>query len=263
MSKRSLWRLISTLLICSACAYFFIPLSKVRLGLDLRGGVHFELEVQSQEALEADLRDTRDRLKDKLSEKGLPTAQVTLDGMALKVEGINADQKSRVEKVLEGFSGYDASFSETTCRLVQTASHQKYLKDDANTRAKQIIENRINQFGVAEPEITASGIDGNRIVVELPGVGEAEQERIKGLLSTPGRLEKRIAAKADPTKGEGFPTRESALGFFNGQLPANTELLPMPENELETRDPIKAAQLAKNPSAKKEEVIRRWILVDS
>jgi len=62
VSKRSIWRLVVTLVICGVCGFFFIPTSKIRLGLDLRGGVHFELEIQSHEALEADLRDPRDQV---------------------------------------------------------------------------------------------------------------------------------------------------------------------------------------------------------
>jgi len=260
VTKRSLWRLTVTLLICGACAYFFIPLSQVRLGLDLKGGVHFELEVQGHEALEADLRDTRDRLQDRLREKSFPDAQLKLEGDVLKATGVPADQRPAAEKILrESFSGYDASFTDTGFSLTQKAAYQKSLKDDANKRALQIIENRVNQFGVAEPEITASGAEGNRIVVELPGVGDAERERIKGLLTTPGRLEQRLVAKADPTQGRGFPTREKAMEFFKGQLPNSTELLPEPVSERDLR-----AQ-GKDPAAHKPgeaEAIRAWVLVE-
>ena len=259
MTKRSLWRLTVTLLICGACAYFFIPLSQVRLGLDLKGGVHFELEVQGQEALEADLRDTRDRLQDRLKEKGFPDAVLKLDGSVLRAEGVPADQRPAAEKVLQAFYGYDAVFTATGFSLTQKAAYQKSLKDDANKRALQIIENRINQFGVAEPEITATGAEGNRIVVELPGVGDAERERIKGLLTTPGRLEQRLVAKADPTSGRGFPTREAALAFFKGTLPNNTELLPEPVSEHDLR------LQGKDPSVHKpgeEDPVKSWVLVE-
>ena len=68
MKKRTIWRVITTALVCLGSAYFFWPLSKVKLGLDLRGGVHFVLEVESEEALKFDLKDTRDRLMQRLSE---------------------------------------------------------------------------------------------------------------------------------------------------------------------------------------------------
>jgi preprotein translocase subunit SecD len=238
------------------CAYFFIPFAKVRLGLDLQGGVHFELEVQGNEALEADLRDTRDRLLDKLREKGCPDAVLKVDGSVLRAEGIPEDQRPAVEKLLQTYYGYDASFSQTGFTMTQKASYQKSLKDDANKRALQIIENRVNQFGVAEPEITSTGAEGNRIVVELPGVGDAERERIKGLLTTPGRLEQRLVAKQDPTQGRGFPTREAALAFFKGQLPNETELLPEPENQRGADGqpvPVQQGQ---------PEKIRGWVLVE-
>ena len=260
MSKRSLWRLIATLLICGVCSYFFVPLSKVRLGLDLKGGVHFELEVQGQEALEADLRDTRDRVQAQLAEKGFGTAAVAMDGAAVKIDGITSDQKPNVDKILEAYAGnYDVAFDGKTFRITQKGSYQTYLKSDANKRAIQIIENRINQFGVAEPEVTATGAEGNRIVVELPGVGEAERERIKNLLATPGRLEQRILSKEDKMGYTGYQTREAAMAAFSGQLPPNTELLP----ELESERDIRRAGVVPAPKGKAEEKIKAWHLVEN
>jgi preprotein translocase subunit SecD len=259
VTKRSLWRLTLTLLICAICAFFFYPFSKIRLGLDLKGGVHFELEVQGNEALEADLRDTRDRLQDRLREKGLSNAFVHLDGAGIKADNVPADQRTVADKVLQGFGGYDIDFAGDSFTLKQKSAYQKSLKDDANKRALQIVDNRINQFGVAEPEITPTGAEGNRIVVELPGVGDAERERIKALLTTPGRLEQRLLAKQDPTQGRGFPTRESALEFFHGQLPPSTELLPEPESERELKREGKAVPAhAEN----QPERIKSWILVE-
>lgn len=258
MSKRSLWRLIATLLICGVCAYFFIPLQKVRLGLDLKGGVHFELEVQGQEALEADLRDTRDRIQGQLAEKGFGTAQVGVEGAAVKIDGIPADQKGSVDKILENYgNNYDTAFDGKSFRISQKSSYQQYLKDDANKRALQIIENRINQFGVAEPEITPT--TGNRIVVELPGVGEAERERIKNLLATPGRLEQRILSKEDKMGYQGYPTREAALAALGGVLPPNTELLPRLEDERDLRQ----QGIAPGTKGKVEEKIKAWHLVEN
>ncbi len=259
MSKRTLWRLIAVLLICGVCGYFFIPPSKIRLGLDLKGGVHFELEVQGHEALEADLRDTRDRLQDRLQEKAVTGAVVRIDGGALRVEGYPVEQKPTVEQVAATFGGYTPAFDDKGLRLSQTSTFQQALKQDANARALQIIENRVNQFGVAEPEITPSGREGNRIIVELPGVGEAERERIKGLLSTPGRLEQRLVAKQQQVF---FPTREAALEAFGGQLPEGTELVPEPITERQTRLKGAKGQAAPNSKDPKELPIRHWVLVE-
>ena len=260
MTKRSLWRLAIVLAVLFGCGYFFTPLSKVKLGLDLRGGVHFELEVQGQEALAADLRDGKDRLVSRLKEKGLPGAAVRVDGDALRIEGVGADQKATVEKVAKDFfSGYALAAEGDAYRLTQKDSYQKQLKDDANKRALEVIEKRIRDIdpaNVLEPEITASGAEGNRIVVEIPGIEEGDRERIKTLLATPGHLEQRLVAKGPQVY---FPSKEAALAFFKGQIPEEFELFPEIESE-------RQARRAGQPVAKAkpgEERISKWVLLES
>jgi preprotein translocase subunit SecD len=263
VSKRSLIRLVSTLLICAACGYFFIPLSKVRLGLDLQGGVHFELEVQGHEALEADLRDTRDRITERIQDKAITGVTVKADTTAVRIEGVTPENKPAITKILANFAGYNSTEQGSTRILTQKDLYQKSLKDDANKRAQQIIDNRINQFGVAEPEITPSGAEGNRIIVELPGVGEAERERIKGLLSTPGRLEVRFLSKKQPNQIP-VKTEAEALAALGGQLPEGTELFPELEEESSViTNEMKAAIRAAKPGEKKTDNIRQWVLLES
>lgn len=258
MTKRSLWRLILTLLICLGCGWFFVPLHKIRLGLDLRGGVHFELEVQGHEALDYDLRLQRDKVEERLQQKSIQGAVVKYTGRAVVVEGVPEDQKPVLEKALGVYSSeYEIAWAGATATLTQKPSHQANIKAEANKRALQIIENRVNQFGVAEPEITPSGAEGNRIVVELPGVGEAERERIKGLLSTPGRLELRMLAKGGGYRG--FPDRETALAAFGGQFPPETELLPEPVTEIKT--PGAPSTPKKGPDG--QELVKGWYLLEN
>ncbi|HLP31030.1 MAG TPA: protein translocase subunit SecD [Geothrix sp.] len=260
MTKRSLWRLVIVLAVLFGCGYFFTPLSKVKLGLDLRGGVHFELEVQGQEALAADLRDSKDRMAARLKEKGLPGATVRVEGDALRVDGVGADQKATVEKVAKDFfSGYALSAEGDVFLLRHKAEYQKQLKDDANKRALEVIEKRIRDIdpaNVLEPEITASGAEGNRIVVEIPGIEEGDRERIKKLLATPGRLEQRLLAKAPQIY---FSSKEEALAFYKGQIPPEFELLPEIESERQARRAGQPALKAK-PG---EEKISRWVLLES
>ncbi|MDP1833193.1 MAG: protein translocase subunit SecD [Geothrix sp.] len=260
MSKRSLWRLAIVLAVLIGCGYFFTPLSKVKLGLDLRGGVHFELEVQGQEALVADLRDSKDRLTARLKEKGLPGATVRVEGDALRVEGVGAEQKATVEKVAKDFfSGYVLAAEGDGFRLTQKAEFQKGLKDDANKRALEVIEKRIRDIdpaNVLEPEITASGAEGNRIVVEIPGIEEGDRERIKKLLATPGHLEQRLVAKAPQVY---FTSKEEALAFFKGAIPPEFELFPEIESE-------RQAKRTGQPVVKTkpgEEKIGKWVLLES
>ena len=255
MSKRTFWRFFTTILICTGCAYFFWPLTKVRLGLDLRGGVHYELEIQGNEALESDLRDNKDRFQDKLRARGLPNATLIMDNGTLRVDGVDASQQDLVGRVVSGLSnGYTVKQDGTVLRLAQKPDYQKSLIDDAGKRAMQIIENRINQFGVAEPEITRAGADGTRIVVELPGVEEGDRDRIKGLLSTPGRLEQRLLGNpAD--KMIYFPTKEAALQHFNGTIPPEFELFPDIETPHGSPKPVNV-----KPG---DEPVTKWVVVES
>jgi protein-export membrane protein SecD/preprotein translocase SecF subunit len=260
VTKRSLWRLVIVLAVLFGCGYFFLPLSKVKLGLDLRGGVHFELEVQGQEALAADLRDGKDRMLSRLKEKGLPGAMVRVDGDALRVDGTGAEQKATVEKVAKDFfPGYTVAAEGDGFRLTQKADYQKQLKDDANKRALEVIEKRIRDIdpaNVLEPEIIASGAEGNRIVVEIPGIEEGDRERIKTLLATPGHLEQRLVAKAPQVY---FASKDEALAFFKGAIPQDFELFPEIESE-------RQARRAGQPVVKVkpgEEKISRWVLLES
>ena len=263
MTKRSLWRLATTTAICVICAYFFIPLNKVRLGLDLKGGVHFELEVQGDEALEADLRDARDQLQNKLQEKGLYDTVTTINQNVLKGECTVPDQWSSVKDVLQSkaFDNYNINFHQSSFTLVQKASYQQSLKEEANKRALQIIETRVNQFGVAEPEITATGDSGNRIVVELPGVGDSERERIKNLLTTPGRLEQRLVSKFNSPSGS-FETKNQALEYFHNTLPNGTELLPQPidKQKFDSKNSKDSASHTANSVNQPASVV--WVLVE-
>ncbi|MFM8233543.1 MAG: protein translocase subunit SecD [Holophagaceae bacterium] len=254
MKKRTIWRVITTALVCLGSAYFFWPLSKVKLGLDLRGGVHFVLEVESEEALKFDLKDTRDRLMQEMLTNRIPGV-VTIENGYLAISNIGPEQTEALQKILKSrISGYDLKSGGAGFQLTQTDTHKLGLIQDANTRALEVIEKRIRDIdpaNVLEPEITASGVDGRRIVVEIPGIEEGDRERVKALLSTPGRLEQRLLAKNDLVF---FPSREEAEKHFQGKIPAEFELFP----DIQTDDVTPSSK-----SASGEPPIRRWVLLES
>ncbi len=255
MKKRTIWRIVATLLVCLGSAYFFWPLSKVKLGLDLRGGVHFVLEVESEEALKFDLKDTRERLMQEMMTNRVP-GLVTIENDYLAIGNIGLEQKAALDKILSSrISGYDLKNVNSGFHLIQTENHKLGLIQDANTRALEVIEKRIQDIdpaNVLEPEITPSGSDGRRIVVEIPGIEEGDRERVKALLSTPGQLEQRLLANSDILF---FPTREEAEKHFNGKIPSEFELFP----DVQTEN----SEITPSTKAQDEPVIRRWVLLDS
>ena len=93
-------------------------------------------------------------------------------------------------------------------------SIQTTLRDESVVQARQTIERRINELGVAEPSIAQQGAD--QILVQLPGVSDVE--RAKGIIGSPGLLELKIVEQGPAA------SREALL--VNGQEPPGMEIIP-------------------------------------
>lgn len=251
MSKTTLTHLAWVMAICMACAYFFIPLHKIRLGLDLKGGVHYELEVQTHEAVQRDLEETRELLAETLEDLKVVDTSVILEAGAIRIRGAG---NAALHKQIARLTGYVATVNQDGTVLRPKTDYAQSLKTQASQRALKIIENRINQFGVVEPEITSAGPDGSRIIVELPGVTEADKDRIKGLLSTPGRLELRLLANTERTS---FLSEQEAKSHLGGPIPESWELVPEPLKEKNPGEGVKS-----KPGIAKAPQIRRWVLLE-
>jgi len=153
----------------------FLPKEKIHLGLDLQGGMHLVLEVDTAKAVESAIERTSTELRDTLMDKrvrfrGLEKAQG--DSIALELPDKEAsDALSRVLR--ESYPDLEIKSSE----IVQ--GRERILLKLRDNRAEQIrkaaveqsletIRNRIDQFGVTEPEIVPQAED--RIMIQLPGV---------------------------------------------------------------------------------------------
>ena len=187
------------------------------LGLDLRGGVHFLLQVDMEAALnqaaERYVGDFRILLrKEKVNYLG-----VSLDRQSVKVRFKDAAERAKAENVLS--SEYpDLTYSESqsggdqllVARLNEQAKQR--IREFALKQNIQTLHNRINELGVAEPIIQQQGAD--RVVVQLPGVQDTA--KAKEILGRTATLEIRLVdeEKMDPT------TLERAS---KGQLPFGDE----------------------------------------
>jgi preprotein translocase subunit SecD len=157
-----------------------LPEEKIHLGLDLKGGMHLVLEVQAQRAVESHLDRTIEDIK-----YGLRKAKIRYQ--ALKRSGSDRigltlirgeDRKAVEEMVTKDFSGLaveSGSFSEIDLKLelILSQKAQQHIKKMAVDQAVETITNRIDQFGVAEPDIRPQGRD--RILVQLPGIKDPKR----------------------------------------------------------------------------------------
>ena len=168
-----------------------IPTEKIHLGLDLQGGMHLILEAESDKAVESYVERIKNNLKDDLKERGIPAGKVERekkDQIVLEVSG----EKGKWEKLLsERYSMMqELSASEIgggiwKIGLVLDSKQSDQIKKNALDQALETIRNRIDQFGVSEPEITLQGTD--RILIQLPGV--KDPQRAKSLIGRTALLE--------------------------------------------------------------------------
>ena len=183
------------------------------LGLDLRGGVHFLLQVDMKSALDqaADryVSDIRSALrKDRISYSG-----VAREGQSVQVKFSDADQLTKAEKILnKEFPDLTFKTTNETVTASLSLAAQTRIQDFALKQNIQTLHNRINELGVAEPVIQQQGLD--RVVVQLPGVQDTA--KAKEILGRTATLEIRLVdeEKSDPA------TLDQAS---KGQLPFGDE----------------------------------------
>jgi preprotein translocase subunit SecD len=168
-----------------------IPTEKIHLGLDLQGGMHLILEVEAEKAVESYVERIKNNLKDDLKDRGIPAGRVERekrDQIILEVSG----EKGKWEKLLseryaimQELSSSEIGGGIWRITLVLDSKQADQIKKHAIDQALETIRNRIDQFGVSEPEITLQGTD--HILIQLPGV--KDPERAKSLIGRTALLE--------------------------------------------------------------------------
>ncbi|RFM23599.1 MAG: protein translocase subunit SecD [Candidatus Thermochlorobacter aerophilum] len=147
---------------------------RLKLGLDLKGGMHVVLEVDVLELLELKARN-RDAVFD--STLAAVRARAERENEKIPVLLAQAFKQQGIR-----LSRYFYDLRDSDDEVVEKLNKEV---EEAVNRAKEIIRNRVDQFGVAEPTILTKG--GRRIIVELPGV--SDKERVRKLLKGTAKLE--------------------------------------------------------------------------
>ncbi|MFZ2726624.1 MAG: protein translocase subunit SecD [Methylococcaceae bacterium] len=161
------------------------------LGLDLRGGVHFLLEVDMDAAVKQAEERYLDDIRLALRNGKLHYQSVIKDSGFIKVKMKTADDKAPLYEILrKDFRGLDITEPQVPDEVWLTISKKDALeiKKFAVAQNMTTLRNRVNELGVAEPVIQQQG--ENRIVVQLPGVQDTT--RAKEILGTTATLEYRL-----------------------------------------------------------------------
>ncbi|KLN62779.1 preprotein translocase subunit SecD [Vibrio sp. VPAP30] len=192
-----------------------IGAAPMKLGLDLRGGVHFLMEVDMDAAMEKLVGQQEEAFRSELREEKIRYRAIRPSGKdAVEVLLRNEEQLADAERILKQNHPdmiFTQSDSDGRFALTATFTEQR-LTEIRNYAVEQnitILRNRVNELGVAEPLVQRQG--ASRIVVELPGVQDTA--RAKEILGATATLEFReVDSKAD------------LAAAANGRAPAGSEI---------------------------------------
>lgn len=188
----------------------------MKLGLDLRGGVHFLLEVDMSKALAQRLDSSASDMRRELAANKIAYSSLTINpDHSITILFNNNDDRAKAESFLRRL---DANFTQqsiateagASLRLTYSDTYRQEIQSQAVQQNLITLRNRINELGVAEAVVQTQG--ANRIVVQLPGVQDtAEAKRVLGRTAN---LEFRLVS-------------DQMANYTMGQpAPAGTELFP-------------------------------------
>lgn len=209
------------------------------LGLDLRGGVHFLMQVDMKAVLKKSVEGYVSDFKSSLRKERIAYTKVSNEGQEIQVRFNSATELEKA-KTLIGKSYPNLTLTDTTLGEEQILKatlnlvEQKALQDAALKQNIHTLHNRVNELGVAEPIIQQQGAD--RIVVQLPGVQDtAEAKRILGRTAT---LQVRMVTAHGMNNGARDYDQQKIDAAVNGTVPVGSELLKVRANKAGFEEPI-------------------------
>jgi preprotein translocase subunit SecD len=223
MKKNLRWKVILVLAVIALSLYLSLPPGKkIQLGLDLSGGVHLVLQVMTDDALNHETDQVILRLQEEMNKDLILYEAISKDESRFgrfSIQQFESGKEKEVRDLVDEFVGrdWDISFSGNNVTVVMKQNLILYLRDQAVRQSEETIWNRVDELGLTEPTIQRQGgINGDRIIVELPGVENSE--RVKNIISKTALLEwKLMKAAADDI--------ETLLAEFGGEVPSDMEVL--------------------------------------
>src|SRR5215471_4509651 len=200
---------------------------RLNLGLDLRGGTHLILQVQVNDAVNADSDRAVERLKDRMRARKTNFTDITKPDPTnnpdkIVITGVPPDATSDLRQIVtDQLPEYNlTSGAGNTWTLTMKPPQLSDLKNRAVQQAIETIRNRIDKLGISEPTIQEHGLGQYQILVELPSVDDPA--RVKDIMQSTAMLEIRQALN----NGQPYPSEDAALQANGGVLRENAVLLP-------------------------------------
>ena len=190
----------------------------MNLGLDLKGGVHLVLRVQTDDALRLETETTVERLRDTLTRGSIQFTKLEMtDGKTFVDRGRHRTIQAYRTAAVDADTVYNRSSGVGGYTYSMKPNIENQLRGEAVTQALQTIERRVNELGVAEPIVARQGAV-DQILVELPGVSDVQ--RAKDLIRSTALLELKIVEQGP------FASEEQARQAYNNDVPPDMLVLP-------------------------------------
>ncbi len=187
----------------------------IKLGLDLRGGIHLVLQVNTVDAVRAERNDAVETLKSEARDLNPGPIELPTDA-SFSVTVPPQTDTAKLEEIAKRFLP-DWTYSTAGGKWVFVLKDpaRRAIEDSSVAQALETIRNRVDEFGVAEALIARQGT--NRILVQLPGIDDPK--RVKDLIKNTAFLELSIVEKG--------PSTEAALlaEYPGGRIPADLRLV--------------------------------------
>jgi preprotein translocase subunit SecD len=215
------WKVLAIVAVVALGAWaIYPPDKKIKLGLDLKGGVHLVLRVQTDDALRLETETSMNRLRDELVKNGAAGVTATaLSPTAFQIAGVPAELESALRQaateVEATFNRESGAAGTYTFRMKPNIANQARL--ETVDQAIRTIERRVNELGVAEPIVARQG-GQDQILVQLPGVDDVG--RAKELIKSTALLELKEVVQGPAG------TREQLLQATGGTVPSDADVLP-------------------------------------
>jgi len=187
----------------------------IKLGLDLRGGIHLVLQVNTGDAVKAERDEAVELLQSQARSQGLTLGPVELPSESSFTVASASDEKKLDEISKRWIPDWTAGSAGGKWSFVLKDAARRATEDNAVSQAIETIRNRVDEFGVAEPLIAREGAD--RILVQLPGIDDPK--RVKDLIKNTAFLELKLVEKGPSTD------KAALLADTGGQVPPQSELV--------------------------------------
>jgi preprotein translocase subunit SecD len=211
----------------------------IHLGLDLRGGTYLVVQVQQQDAFNAQAGADADRLKEEARKANVQFADVEVEDAkslatavkaAILVKGVPGTQAGSFRTLVsDKFQQWLATpLNGTDYRLTMKPSDALQYWQNVLSQSKNIYDRKINALGLSEATVQQRREDADsELLVQMPGVDDPG--RVKQILQTAAVLE------LYDVKGGPYASREEALAQNGGVLPVGTRLLGAPSSDPNAR----------------------------